>query len=93
MSVGGVPSNKLVSLLPHYTPLFFNSSGGIYTESRRCGGNSMHCRGINSVDIPTGTTGYNKLLSILALNLGGKQIIIKYKAREMNGTDKILTTF
>lgn len=70
MCMGGVPSNKLVSLLPHNTPLFFNSSGGIYTESRGCGGNSMHCRGTNSVEVPTGAIGFNKLLSILALNLG-----------------------
>jgi hypothetical protein len=70
MSVGGVPSNKLVSLLPHNTPLFFNSPCGIYTESRGCGGSSMHCLGINSVDVPTGATGFNKYLWLLALNLG-----------------------
>lgn len=70
MSVGGVPSNKLVSLLPHNTPPFFNSFGGIYTQSRGCGGNSMHCRCKNSVDVHAGAAGFNKLLSILALNLG-----------------------
>lgn len=70
MSVGGVPSNKLVSLLPHNTSLFFNSFGAFYTESRGCGGNSMHCRRKNSVDLPTGAAGFNKLFSILALNLG-----------------------
>lgn len=65
-----MPSNKLVSILLPDTPLLFNSSRGIYTESRRCGVDSMHCRLADSLVVPTGATGYNKLLLIVALRLG-----------------------